>query len=202
MIFKRYLVLGSVNRLVLELRERDIRTKIRKLSNGNTRGGVPFTQGPLFYILRNRFYIGEVAYKGEICPGPQPPLMERALFDAVQRRLTDQRSHQVRTRSRNGALLRGLLFDSSCNPMVPTHATKHGVRYRYYVSQPYLRGHAVPPVGAIIRVPAAEIEMAITKAIEEQRRNAAPTKGSTLDNTDSQKKSSASKYVSANWQFG
>lgn len=202
MIFKRYLVLGSVNRLVLELRERDIRTKIRKLSNGNTRGGVPFTQGPLFYILRNRFYIGEVAYKGEICPGPQPPLMERALFDAVQRRLTDQRSHQVRTRSRNGALLRGLLFDSSCNPMVPTHATKHGVRYRYYVSQPYLRGHAEPPAGVIIRVPAAEIEMAITKAIEEQRRNAAPTKGSTLDNTDSQKKSSASKYVSANWQFG
>jgi site-specific DNA recombinase len=55
LIFARYLALGSVNRLVLELRERDIRTKIRRLSNGNTRGGVPFTQGPLFYILRNRF---------------------------------------------------------------------------------------------------------------------------------------------------
>ena len=68
LIFARYLALGSVNRLVLELRERDIRTKIRRLSNGNTRGGVPFTQGPLFYILRNRFYLGEVIYKGEICP--------------------------------------------------------------------------------------------------------------------------------------
>ena len=33
------------------------------------RGGVFFTQGPLFYMLRNRFYIGEVVYKGEICPG-------------------------------------------------------------------------------------------------------------------------------------
>jgi len=31
-----------------------IQTKIRKLSNGSTRGGVPFTQGPLFYLLRNR----------------------------------------------------------------------------------------------------------------------------------------------------
>src|SRR4029450_11939776 len=87
------------NRLVLELRARNIRTKIRRLSNGNTRGGVPFTQGPLFYILRNRFYIGEGAYKGEICPGPQPPLVDRALFDAVQRRLTEQRSHHVRTRN-------------------------------------------------------------------------------------------------------
>ncbi len=184
MIFKRYLALGSVNRLVLELRERDIRTKIRRLSNGSTRGGVPFTQGPLFYLLRNRFYIGEVVYKGEICPGPQPPLIDRALFDAVQRRLTEQRSHQVTTRTSNGALLRGLLFDAAGNLMVPTHATKHGVRYRYYVSQPYLRGHAEPPAGAIIRVPAAEIETAIIKAIEEQRRNAATTKGSTVNNTD------------------
>jgi site-specific DNA recombinase len=55
--------------------------------------------------------------------------------------------------------------------MVPTHSTKHGMRYRYYVSQPYLRGHAKPPAGAMIRVPAAEIEMAVTKAIEQHRQH-------------------------------
>ena len=49
---------------MVELRARNVRTKIRQLSNGGTRGGVPFTQGPLFYLLRNRFYIGEVLYKG------------------------------------------------------------------------------------------------------------------------------------------
>jgi len=183
LIYKRYLALGSVNRLVLDLRERNVRTKIRRLSNGNTRGGVSFTQGPLFYILRNRFYIGEVVYKGEICPGPQPPLIDRALFDAVQRRLTEQRSHQVRTRSRNEAPLRGLLFDSVGNRMVPTHATKHGVRYRYYVSQPYLRGHAKPPPGAIIRVPATEIESAVVKAIEGHRRHIIPEQEITADQT-------------------
>jgi site-specific DNA recombinase len=174
LIFARYLALGSVNRLVLELRARDIRTKIRRLSNGNTRGGVPFTQGPLFYILRNRFYIGEVVYKGEICPGPQPPLIDRALFDAVQRRLSEQRSHHVRTRTRSEAPFRGLLFDSAGNRMVPTHATKHGVRYRYYVSQPYLRGQGKPPPGAIIRVPATEIESAVAKAVGEHRRQIFP----------------------------
>jgi hypothetical protein len=58
--------------------------------------------------------------------------------------------------------------------MVPTHATKHGVRYRYYVSQPYLRGQAQPPPGAIIRVPATEIETAVAKAIAEHRRQATP----------------------------
>ena len=183
LIFARYLALGSVNRLVLELRARDIRTKKRRLSNGNTRGGVPFTQGPLFYILRNRFYIGEVVYKGEVCPGPQPPLIDRALFDAVQKRLTEQRSHHVRTRSRNEAPLRGLLFDSAGNRMVPTHATKHSVRYRYYVSQPYLRGHAKPPPGAIIRVPATEIERAVAKAIEEHCRHIIPDRESMADRT-------------------
>ena len=167
MIFSRYLALGSVNRLVLELRERNVRTKIRQLSNGSTRGGVPFTQGPLFYLLRNRFYIGEVLYKGEICPGPQPPLLDRELFEAVQRRLTEQRSHHVTTRTKTDALLKGILFDAAGDPMVPTHATKQGVRYRYYVSQPYLRGLATPPIGAIVRVPAADIEAVVSKALRE-----------------------------------
>ena len=166
-IFKRYLELGSVNRLVIELRQRNFQSKVRKRSMGGTRGGVAFTQGPLFYMLRNRFYIGEVRYKNEICPGPQPPLMKRELFEAVQAKLTEQRSHRVTRRTKSASLLRGLLFDDAGHRMIPTHATKNGVRYRYYVSQPYLRGIAKPPAGAIIRVPAAEIEGAVTKAVAE-----------------------------------
>ena len=34
------------------------------------------------YLLRNRFYIGEVKYKGEILPGEQPAIMDRQLFDS------------------------------------------------------------------------------------------------------------------------
>jgi len=170
-IFKRYLELGSVNRLVIELRERNFRSKVRKLATGETRGGAAFTQGPLFYMLRNRFYIGEVRYKNEICPGPQPPLMKRELFEAVQAKLTEQRSHQVKRRTKSAALLRDLLFDEADHPMIPTHATKNGVRYRYYVSQPYVRGIAKPPTRAIIRVPAAEIEGTVTKAVAEHFQN-------------------------------
>ena len=170
-IFKRYLELGSVNRLVIDLRERNFRSKVRKLSTGGTRGGGAFTQGPLFYLLRNRFYIGEIRYKNEICPGPQPPLIEREIFEAVQAKLTEQRSHQVTRRTKSAALLRGLLFDEAGHPMIPTHATKDGVRYRYYVSQPYLRGIAKPPTGSIIRVPAAEIEGTVSKAVAEHFHN-------------------------------
>lgn len=89
LIFQRYLEIGSVNRLVKDLKERGFRSKVRQLASGGTRGGVPFTQGPLFYLLRNRFYLGEVKFKGEILPGSQPALLDRALFEAVQQRLTD-----------------------------------------------------------------------------------------------------------------
>ena len=64
--------------------------KSRLLATGATRGGILFGRGSLFYLLRNRFYIGEVKYKEEILPGEQPAIMDRALFDAVQQRLTEQ----------------------------------------------------------------------------------------------------------------
>src|SRR6476659_9835583 len=82
-----------------------------------------------------------------------------------QRRLTEQRSHHVTTRTKTAALLKGILFDAAGDPMVPTHATKQGVRYRYYVSQPYLRGLVTPPIGAIVRVPAADINAVVSKAL-------------------------------------
>jgi DNA invertase Pin-like site-specific DNA recombinase len=164
-IFKRYLELGSVNRLVVDLGERSFRTKVRKLSTGATTGGVAFTQGPLFYMLRNRFYIGEVCYKNEIFPGPQPPLLDRELFDAVQAKLTEQWSHRTATRNKSAALLSGLLFDDAGHPMTPTHSTKNGVRYRYYVSQPYLRGLAKSASSSVGRVPATDVEAAVTKAL-------------------------------------
>jgi site-specific DNA recombinase len=46
-IFQRYLELGSVNELLRDLRERDIRTKTRQLSTGTTRGGILFGRGTL-----------------------------------------------------------------------------------------------------------------------------------------------------------
>src|SRR5262249_42241030 len=71
----------------------------------------------------------------------------------------------VTTRTKNDAPLKGILFDAAGDPMVATHATKQGMRYRYYVSQRYLRGLATPPIGAIVRVPAPDIEAVVTKAL-------------------------------------
>jgi site-specific DNA recombinase len=138
------------------------------LATGATRGGVPFGRGSLFYLLRNRFYIGEVKYKDETLPGEQPAIMDRALFDAVQQKLTDQWTTRSTVRNASDHLLTGLLFDGVGHRMVPTHAIKAGVRYRYYVSLPHLHGESkTASVGAVSRVPATDIENIIVKSLND-----------------------------------
>jgi len=52
-IFRSYLELGSLSRLMVDLRSRDIVTKVRTLKGGKTVGGIHFTRGPLAHLLRN-----------------------------------------------------------------------------------------------------------------------------------------------------
>jgi len=168
LIYRRYLELGGVNALVRDLKNTDIRTKIRLRSTGLTHGGIPFGRGSLFYLLRNRFYIGEVKYKGEILPGEQPAIMDRELFDAVQQKLTDQWSHRNHAKTKSDHLLTGLLFDDAGHRMIPTHANKAGIRYRYYVSLPHLKGESkTVSVGSVSRIPATDIEDIIVKSVNE-----------------------------------
>jgi site-specific DNA recombinase len=165
-IFRRYLELGSVNELVRDLKERNVRTRTKRLATGATRGGIPFGRGALYYVLSNHFYIGEVKYNNEILPGEQPPIMDRALFELVRQKSLAQWSH--RTVNKSDHLLAGLLFDDAGHRMIPTHATKAGVRYRYYVSTPCLHGEAkTASAGAVSRVPAADIEETIIKSLKE-----------------------------------
>jgi DNA invertase Pin-like site-specific DNA recombinase len=168
LIFRRYLDLGGVNALVRDLKDKNIRTKTRLRATGATHGGIPFGRGTLFYLLRNPFYIGEVKYKGEILPGEQPAIMERELFDAVQQKLTEQWSHRNHAKTKSDHLLTGLLFDNAGHRMVPAHATKAGIRYRYYISLPHLKGESkTVSVGSVSRIPATDIEDIVVKSVNE-----------------------------------
>ena len=92
-------------------------------------------------------------------------------------RISSGRGPGARLRSEGSCSI--LLATAWSRPMRPSTA----VRYRYYVSQPYARGQAKPPPGAIIRVPATEIERAVAKAIEAHRRHINPEHESTADRT-------------------
>jgi site-specific DNA recombinase len=89
-IFARYLELGSIRALAEELDRQGIRSKPRRLSNGRSVGGKRFGVGALAHLLKNRFYIGEVVYRGEVHRGEHEPILEPALFGAVQGELAAQ----------------------------------------------------------------------------------------------------------------
>src|SRR6266542_6622263 len=65
-IFARYLQLGSVRVLAEDIDRRGIRSKPRRHSTGRTIGGGRFGVGALAHLLKNRFYIGGVVYRGEV----------------------------------------------------------------------------------------------------------------------------------------
>src|SRR5262249_28075830 len=135
-IFRLYLELASIDRLMVELRKRRIFTKIRTTRSGRVIGGGPFTRGSLAHLLRNRFYVGEIDLKGEILKGEQPAIMDRRLFNAVQAKLDEQKNNFRAKHGKSGSTLTGLIFDDRGNRMTPTHASKRNVKYRYYISLP------------------------------------------------------------------
>jgi hypothetical protein len=164
--FRCYLELGSLNLLMADLRKRAIVTKRRMLKTGKAVGGIAFTRGPLAYLLRNRFCIGEVKFKGEVLPGEQPAIIERDSFEAVQAKLTEQVNNHTTTRMQSEALLVGRLFDDRGNRMGPTCARKGGIKYRYYLSSALVDGRS-DGAGTVNRVPAAEIETVVARSVRE-----------------------------------
>jgi site-specific DNA recombinase len=166
-IFESYLKLGSLNLLMADIRKRGIVTKVRRLKSGRTVGGIPFTRGPLAHLLRNRFYIGEVDFKGEILKGEQRPILDKTLFDAVQAKLSEQATNHNATRVTSEALLAGLLYDDRGNRMSPTYARKRGVKYRYYISAVLVQG-AAETAGSVPRVSATEIEQLVLSSIRKR----------------------------------
>src|SRR3954470_12582448 len=163
-IFHSYLELGSLNLLMQGLRTKRIVTKKRVLKTGETVGGIPFTRGPLAHLLRNRFYIGEVAFKGEILAGEQPGIVDRDLFEAVQAKLTEQVTSHEQARTRSEAFLLGRIYDDRGHRMTPSHVRKRGVKYRYYISSALLQGRP-KQAGTVRRVPAKEVEDLVAKAV-------------------------------------
>jgi hypothetical protein len=163
-IFTRYLELGSMGALIEDLDRRGIRTKANGRINGSVRGGIRFGTGALAHLLKNRFYIGEVVYRGATHRGEHEPILDRELFEAVQAKLaTNTVMRQVRLKG-SPAILTGRIFDDRGNRMSPSHSNKLGVRYRYYVSHAILQQRKAE-AGSVTRLPAAEIETLVLDSV-------------------------------------
>src|SRR4051812_20394915 len=169
-IFQLYLKLGSFGRLVAELDRRKIVTKRRNTKVAKYQGGIPFTYGPLSYLLRNRVYLGQTHHGGKWYAGEHDAILDQTTFEQVQALLKTNVIDRKMGCAKNGALLQGKLFDDRGNRMGPSFSTKNGVRYRFYVSTA-LRGrkHAA---GSVLRISAPEIEAIVEATVRKQMQEA------------------------------
>ena len=169
-IFRRYLELGSMGRLLEEMNRLSIRTKVQTLSNGKDRGGVPYGKGALAHLLKNRCYVGEISHLGAIHVAEHEPIVDRQTFDATQASLAANAIVRKARSKASDYLLTGLIFDSAGNRMTPSHSRKRGVRYRYYVSQAILQSRK-GQAGQVFRVPAPDVEVLVERFVRDRCRD-------------------------------
>ena len=132
-------------------------------ANGDS-GGRPFGRGALYELLANPIYLGEIRHRKVRHPGQHPAIVDRKLWDRVQRQLREQAAHH-RTIDRGAVSspLAGRLFDESGEPLYVCGANKRTRWYRYYVSRKVIQG-LWQKTKTGWRLPAREIERAVASA--------------------------------------
>jgi site-specific DNA recombinase len=163
-IYARYLELASIRQLKQELDRRGIVSKVRISKTGNQSGGLPFSRGALYELLSNPIYIGEIRHREERHLGQHGAIIERDLWERVQRLLSQQAAHP-RGQSTHTVpnLLVGKLFDEAGEPLYINGTSKGRQQYRYYVSRSLIRNPSAE-IGKGWRLPAPEIEKAVIRA--------------------------------------
>lgn len=178
-LFKEYLELGSVTKLVAYAKAKDLTGRVVHQKNGTIRTTRPFGRGNLYHLLANPIYNGKVTHKDEVYDGQHEAIIEPELWGQVQARLKANavnRKLGTNTKSRN--LLTGLLYDDNSNRLTPSHANKKGLRYCYYVSSQLIEGESKTERTSISaenesrnalttwRIPATEIDVPVVNIIK------------------------------------
>ncbi len=158
-IYRRYLELGCVRLLKEDLDSRGVRSKARR-----NKAGCLLSRGLLYKILSNPIYIGKIRHKGISYPGQHQAILDRGLWEQVQRHMASNAvEHKARSSNNGTCPLSNKLFDASGERLVSAHANKKGRRYRYYISESLRSGpKASSPTSW--RLPAREIEQAVANA--------------------------------------
>ena len=165
-IYQTYLELGCVSRLRDRLEELGIRSKSRISGAGRASGNAVFSRGSLYEMLQNPLYLGEIRHKKERHPGQHEAILKKELWERVQKQLASNRPlGAVHGGTSETSWLAGLLFDAEGNRFTPSHTTKRGRHYRYYVSLAVTQGRKAAGRSAP-RLPAREIEGIVLKELE------------------------------------
>ena len=152
MIFEQFADLRSGKQLIHLLHQGGVTTKT----------GKPIDKGYLYKLLHNRTYIGDAPHKGTIHRGEHEAILPRELWDRVHAILAEApRARAGQSRNQTPALLKGLIFGLDGRALSPSHTTRRGRQYRYYVAQAVQKGSIDLRPDIVRRISAGEIEGAV-----------------------------------------
>ncbi len=159
-LFRLYAEHANLRLVEREAHRLGLRSKASPTKSRPLQGCGVFTRGQLHYLLTNPVYIGRIRHKDRDYPGLHPAIIETALWDEVQAKLI---AASARPRGRSvttteARALTGKLRDETGDILTPTHTTRRGRRFFYYVSH-RLISRGTDPTGW--RLPAPALEAAI-----------------------------------------
>lgn len=141
--------------------------KWKSKRSGKVIGGGRWTARQVLSVLRNPVYLGEFADRSSTRPGCHEPIVDREVFQAVQRWLDDRRPRSRRSRQESNFPLRCKIECPGCRRPLCTYTVTHRkgkttIGYRYYRCRSTAGGRA-PCRG--IQLPAGEVEFAAREAL-------------------------------------
>ncbi len=185
-IYRRYLELGSVRLLKVDLDRRGLVTPPRVSKRQGQSGGRSFSRGHLYRILSNPIYAGKVAHRDKTYAGQHPAIIDDELWGKVQALIASNlKGQKSKVSAAEPGLLAGLVFDDEGERLTSVHSRKKtktadaetrkdlnrdmlliagndktSRRYRYYVSQRLIRESREQAPDAL-RIPAQELEQVV-----------------------------------------
>ena len=112
---------------------KDVRLWLNEKGVRNSRGG-ELSHNSVQYMLHNRRYIGEYAFRDRIIPGMIPPIVPQDLFDRVQERLEKNKKAPAHFKAEEEYLLTTKLFCGYCGAYLcgESGTSRTGTIHHYY----------------------------------------------------------------------
>ena len=136
LIFHTYVKEQSFRSTAQVINKKGYRTKSYVSRRDKVHSGRKFNNTHIMRILQNEFYIGKIAYNGEVYEGQHEPIIPRKLWNKVQAIIKNNRVTGSRSRKQNlhTFLLQGLVKCGWCKShMTPSYALNHPKKpYFYY----------------------------------------------------------------------
>ena len=173
MMYKKYLELGSVLKVVEYLNDHGYRTK-EYTSNrrGIKRGGKRYFNANVLQKLSSRAYLGEVEHNGNVYPGQHKGIIDRQLWEEVNRLIDMHAPKRVNPKRemKHTFILQSLLKCGWCGSYMSTKYSsgRNGLHYYYQCTR---NSHGGKDACNMKYVPAPELEKTVLKKLKEMSGN-------------------------------